>query len=51
MPSTAPVVDTPLADQIMTVSKERLTGRIAALSEHEMRDINKAIRIQLGLAN
>ncbi len=39
-----------MADQIMTVSKERLTDRLGLLSADEMRGVEMAIRIQLGLA-
>jgi mRNA interferase MazF len=39
-----------MADQIMTVSKERLTGRLGLLSPKEMRGVEMAMRIQLGLA-
>ncbi len=39
-----------MADQIMTVSKERLTERMGLLSQEEMRGVDMAIRIQLGLA-
>ena len=39
-----------MADQIMTVSKERLTERIVLLSPDEMHAVDMAIRIQLGLA-
>jgi len=39
-----------MADQIMTVSKERLAGRVGLLSPHEMRGVDIAMRIQLGLA-
>jgi mRNA interferase MazF len=39
-----------MADQIMTVSKERLTGCLGVLSPEQMRGIDMAIRIQLGLA-
>ena len=39
-----------IADQIMTVSKERLTERMAILSPDEMRCVGMAMRIQLGLA-
>jgi mRNA interferase MazF len=39
-----------MADQIMTVSKERLTDRIGILSPEEMRGVEMAVRIQLGLA-
>jgi mRNA-degrading endonuclease toxin of MazEF toxin-antitoxin module len=36
--------------QIMTVSKERLYDRMGSLSPAEMRAIDMAMRIQLGLA-
>src|SRR6204780_5290437 len=39
-----------MADQIMTVSKERLTERLGVLSSHEMHAVDMAMRIQLGLA-
>jgi mRNA interferase MazF len=39
-----------MADQIMTVSKERLTECMGALSQEEMRGVDMAVRIQLGLA-
>ena len=39
-----------MADQIMTVSKERLTERLGLLSPEDMRGVEMAIRIQLGLA-
>ena len=39
-----------MADQIMTVSKERLTEPLGLLSAHEMHSVDLAIRIQLGLA-
>ncbi len=39
-----------MADQIMTVSKERLTERLGLLSPHEMHGVDMAMRIQLGLA-
>jgi mRNA interferase MazF len=39
-----------MADQIMTVSKERLTGRMGTLSPEDMRSVDMAMRIQLGLA-
>lgn len=38
-----------MANQIMTVAKERLTKRIGALSRDHMRDVDLAVRIQLGL--
>jgi malic enzyme len=39
-----------MADQIMTVSKERLTLRLGVLSPHDMHGVDVAMRIQLGLA-
>jgi len=39
-----------MADQIMTVSKERFTERLTLLSPEEMHGVDMAIRIQLGLA-
>jgi mRNA interferase MazF len=39
-----------MADQIMTVTKERLSKRLGSLSPHEMHSVDIAIRIQLGLA-
>ena len=39
-----------MADQIMTVSKERLTERLGVLSPHEMHGVDMVIRFQLGLA-
>jgi mRNA interferase MazF len=39
-----------MADQIMTVTKERLTDRMGLLSREEMRAVDMAMRIQLGLA-
>ena len=39
-----------MADQIMTVSKERLTDRMGLLSQEDMRNVDLAIRIQLSLA-
>ncbi len=38
-----------MADQIATVSKERLRSRLAILSLDDMYAIERAIRIQLGL--
>lgn len=37
------------ADQIATVSKVRLSRRLEMLSDQEMHDIERAVRIQLGL--
>lgn len=38
-----------MADQIATVSKQRLGTRIGVLSESDLRLVDAAIRIQLGL--
>ena len=38
-----------MADQIATVSKERLQERFGKLSEKDMNAVERAIRIQLGL--
>jgi mRNA interferase MazF len=38
-----------MADQIMTVSKYRLTERLGLLSPHDMLCVDTAIRMQLGL--
>ena len=38
-----------MADQIATVSKQRLKSRLATLSPDDVRAIEQAIRIQLGL--
>jgi mRNA interferase MazF len=39
-----------MADQIATVAKERLTERIDRLSRAEIRDVERAIRVQLALS-
>jgi mRNA interferase MazF len=39
-----------MADQIMTVSKDRLTECLGLLSPHDMSGVDMAMRIQLGLA-
>ena len=39
-----------MADQIMTVSKERLTACLGLLSPREMHKVEMAMRVQLGLA-
>lgn len=39
-----------MADQLMTVSKERLTERMGILSAQELHGVEMAIRIQLGLS-
>jgi mRNA interferase MazF len=38
-----------MADQMTTVSKQRLDGKIGQLSSDDMRKVERAIRIQLGL--
>jgi mRNA-degrading endonuclease toxin of MazEF toxin-antitoxin module len=38
-----------MADQLATVSKERLFGRAGALSPEDMRKIEEAIKIQLDI--
>ncbi|QDT53872.1 mRNA interferase MazF9 [Caulifigura coniformis] len=38
-----------MADQLMTVSKQRLTGRLGTLSRSELRAIENSLRIQLAL--
>jgi mRNA-degrading endonuclease toxin of MazEF toxin-antitoxin module len=38
-----------MADQIVTVSKQRLKSRLAALSLDDMRAVERAISVQLGL--
>lgn len=38
-----------MADQIATVSKQRLTERLGVLSKEDLREVVRAIRIQLGL--
>ena len=40
-----------MADQITTVSKLRLGARMGALSESDLRLVDGAIRVQLGLNN
>lgn len=39
-----------MADQITTISKQRLRERIAALSPEDMAGIDRVIRLQLGLS-
>ncbi|MEO6625528.1 MAG: type II toxin-antitoxin system PemK/MazF family toxin [Burkholderiaceae bacterium] len=39
-----------MADQIMTASKQRLRNRLGALSREDMRLVERAIKIQLGMA-
>jgi mRNA interferase MazF len=38
------------ADQMATASKERLKGRLGRLSESDLVSVERAIRVQLGLA-
>jgi mRNA interferase MazF len=38
-----------MADQLTTADKRRLTERMAALSEEDMRLVENALRVQLGL--
>lgn len=38
-----------MADQVMTVSKQRLVNRAGKVSTAEMRQIGRALRVQLGL--
>lgn len=38
-----------MADQIRTVSKERLTNWVASLSQADLLAVERAIRVQLGL--
>lgn len=40
-----------MADQLATVSKQRLIGRIAPLSRDDMLQIERAVKTQLGLRN
>ncbi len=39
-----------MADQLATVSKRRVSDRVDVLDQNEMRGVERAIRIQLGLA-
>jgi mRNA-degrading endonuclease toxin of MazEF toxin-antitoxin module len=38
-----------MADQIATVGKQRLKSKLATLSPDDIRAIERAIRVQLGL--
>jgi mRNA interferase MazF len=38
-----------MADQLTTVSKQRLVNQAGALSHDDMRSVEQAIRVQLGL--
>lgn len=40
-----------LADQIATVSKHRLVGRLGRLRDAELRAVEDSIRVQLGLSD
>jgi mRNA interferase MazF len=40
-----------MADQIATVSKQRLKSRLATLSLDDIRAIERAIRVHLGLSS
>ncbi len=39
-----------MADQIATVSKERLTSRMGIVDQNDLRKIERAIKVQLGLS-
>jgi mRNA interferase MazF len=39
-----------MADQLTTVSKRRLISRIARVSAQDMRQVERAMRVQLGLS-
>ncbi len=43
------VVHKAMADQVMTVSKERFVGRFGQLSEQDMAGVIRALGVQLGL--
>lgn len=38
-----------MADQLTTVSKQRLENRVGRLSRADMRSVEQAVRVQLGL--
>ncbi len=38
-----------MADQLTTASKERLVNRLGAVSENEMKSIERIVKIQLGI--
>jgi len=38
-----------MADQLATVAKERLTDRVGALTRADLKGVERAIKIQLGL--
>ena len=39
-----------MADQILTVARERLTNKAGAVKPAELRQLERALRVQLGLA-
>jgi mRNA interferase MazF len=50
MVSVGSIELTTMADQLITVSKERLAGYMGSLSQEEMCGVDTAVGIQLGLA-
>jgi mRNA interferase MazF len=40
-----------MADQLTTVSKERLISRIGRLSRVDIRQVERAVKVQLGLSD
>ena len=38
-----------MADQVMTVAKQRLVNRTGSVSAGEMRQLERALKVQLGL--
>ena len=40
-----------MADQLTTVSKERLISRIGRLSRADLRQVERAVKVQLGLSD
>jgi mRNA interferase MazF len=40
-----------MADQIATISKQRLKSKLGTLSPDDMHSVERALRIQLGLTN
>ena len=40
-----------MADQLTTVSKARLINRVGTLPERDMRRVERAVRVQLGLSD
>ena len=39
-----------MADQLTTVSKERLSSRVGFILDSELQDIERAIKVQIGLS-